>query len=121
MFQHLHGCFLFPQDVENFSTEIAFLRHEDARIFPITIEWQRNKCQQLNLKFSGGFEQHYVLTGEPLARYQPYQTFKTMATSAMLDTDIYVASMSWNQDAFESHMSWQRFSTNADNSIKPAI
>ena len=44
-----------------------------------------------------------------------------MATSAMLDTDIYVASMSWNQDAFESHMSWQRFSTNADNSIKPAI
>ena len=41
-----------------------------------------------------------------------------MATSAMLDTDIYASSMSWKQDPFESLMSLQRFSTNADNSIK---
>ena len=44
-----------------------------------------------------------------------------MVTSAMLDTDIYVGSMIWRDNAFESEMSWQRFSTNKNNSKKSAL
>ena len=72
----LHSSFLVPPECDEFGTEIALLRCEDARIQPISIEWQHDKCNQLNLPFSEPIEQHHILIGKPLGEFQPWQTCK---------------------------------------------
>ena len=65
---------LFSLNVNGFPQLVHHLKSDNPIISPITIEWQKEKCDLLGIQFQKQTEQHSSLAGQVLGNFEPWRS-----------------------------------------------